>query len=40
MNANTNLAAQLPWDRTEFEAQLRAKGNNYHINHPFNVKVN
>ena len=28
------------WDRTEFEAQLRAKGNNYHINHPFNMKMN
>lgn len=40
MNANTKLAHQLPWDRTEFEAQLRAKGNNYHINHPFNVKMN
>ena len=40
MNANTKLADQLPWDRTEFEAQLRAKGNNYHINHPFNVKMN
>ncbi len=28
------------WSRTEFEAQLRAKGNNYHINHPFNMKMN
>jgi pyrroloquinoline-quinone synthase len=29
-----------PWDRTEFEAQLRAKGAGYHIHHPFNVKMN
>lgn len=28
------------WDRIEFEAQLRAKGVGYHINHPFNVKMN
>ncbi len=28
------------WDRTEFEAQLRAKGAGYHIHHPFNVKMN
>ncbi|WP_353148280.1 pyrroloquinoline-quinone synthase PqqC [Pollutimonas bauzanensis] len=28
------------WNRTEFEAQLRAKGAGYHINHPFNVKMN
>lgn len=40
MNANTKIADQLPWDRAEFEAQLRAKGTNYHINHPFNVKMN
>lgn len=29
-----------PWDRTEFEAQLRAKGKAYHIHHPFNVRMN
>jgi pyrroloquinoline-quinone synthase len=28
------------WCRTEFEAQLRACGAGYHINHPFNVKMN
>ncbi|HUG60097.1 MAG TPA: pyrroloquinoline-quinone synthase PqqC [Candidimonas sp.] len=28
------------WTRSEFEAQLRAKGAGYHINHPFNVKMN
>jgi pyrroloquinoline-quinone synthase len=32
--------AGLPWDRAEFEAQLRAKGAGYHIHHPFNVKMN
>lgn len=28
------------WTRSEFEAQLQAKGAGYHINHPFNVKMN
>ena len=28
------------WSRTEFEAQLRAKGAGYHIHHPFNIKMN
>ncbi|WP_338760298.1 pyrroloquinoline-quinone synthase PqqC [Massilia sp. METH4] len=28
------------WSRTEFEAQLRARGAGYHIHHPFNVKMN
>jgi pyrroloquinoline-quinone synthase len=28
------------WTREEFEAQLRAKGQSYHIHHPFNVKMN
>jgi pyrroloquinoline-quinone synthase len=28
------------WSREEFEAQLRAKGQSYHIHHPFNVKMN
>jgi len=40
VNAPTTLEAQLPWSREEFEARLRAKGDNYHINHPFNVKMN
>lgn len=29
-----------PWTREEFEAQLRAKGQSYHIHHPFNVRMN
>lgn len=29
-----------PWSREEFEAQLRAKGQSYHIHHPFNIKLN
>lgn len=29
-----------PWTREEFEAQLRAKGQGYHIHHPFNVRMN
>lgn len=29
-----------PWTREEFEAQLRAKGQIYHIFHPFNVMLN
>lgn len=28
-----------PWSRSEFEAQLRAKGTSYHIHHPFNVRM-
>ncbi|GAC1526594.1 MAG: pyrroloquinoline-quinone synthase PqqC [Ramlibacter sp.] len=28
------------WTRTEFEAQLRAKGSRYHIHHPFNRMLN
>lgn len=28
------------WTRQEFEAQLRAKGQSYHIHHPFNIKMN
>ncbi|HEX4842133.1 MAG TPA: pyrroloquinoline-quinone synthase PqqC [Limnobacter sp.] len=28
-----------PWSKKEFEAQLRAKGDRYHIHHPFNVKM-
>jgi len=29
-----------PWNRSEFEAQLRARGAGYHIHHPFNVRMN
>jgi len=28
-----------PWSRDEFEAQLRARGAGYHINHPFNIRM-
>ena len=31
---------QPAWTREEFEAQLRAKGQSYHIHHSFNVKMN
>jgi pyrroloquinoline-quinone synthase len=31
---------QTTWTTEEFEAQLRAKSRNYHIHHPFNVKMN
>ena len=41
MNAITDQAILGPaWDRKSFEEQLRAKGAGYHINHPFNVKMN
>ena len=33
-------ASKPAWTREEFEAQLRAKGQSYHIHHPFNVKMN
>src|SRR5437867_2691647 len=36
---NITVAPDAPWDRAEFEAQLRAKGAGYHIHHPFNVKM-
>ena len=29
-----------PWDRAEFERQLRAKERFYHIHHPFHVQMN
>jgi len=31
---------QTPWTREEFEAQLRALAPRYHINHPFQVRMN
>jgi pyrroloquinoline-quinone synthase len=30
---------QTPWSHAEFETRLRAKGDRYHIHHPFNVKM-
>ncbi|HEX7273683.1 MAG TPA: pyrroloquinoline-quinone synthase PqqC [Casimicrobiaceae bacterium] len=29
-----------PWSRDEFERRLRAKGERYHIHHPFQVRMN
>ena len=29
-----------PWSREEFERRLRAKGDRYHIHHPFQVRMN
>jgi pyrroloquinoline-quinone synthase len=29
-----------PWTKTEFEEKLRAKGDRYHIHHPFHVAMN
>ena len=31
---------EAPWSTREFEARLRAKGQAYHIHHPFNVMLN
>lgn len=33
------MSDNTPWSATEFEARLRAKGDRYHIHHPFNVKM-
>ena len=33
-------APGLPWSREEFERQLRAKGERYHIHHPFQLRMN
>lgn len=33
-------ASAAPWGAAEFEEQLRAKGQAYHIHHPFNVMLN
>ena len=35
-----NTPEQLPWSREEFERQLRAKGERYHIHHPFQMLMN
>lgn len=34
------MTAAVPWSRSEFEEQLRARGAGYHIHHPFNIKMN
>jgi pyrroloquinoline-quinone synthase len=34
------VGADAPWNREEFEAQLRAKGAGYHSHHPFNMRMN
>lgn len=34
------MSVAAPWSRSEFEAQLRARGAGYHIHHPFNVRMN
>jgi pyrroloquinoline-quinone synthase len=34
------MTVAAPWTRSEFEAQLRARGAGYHIHHPFNVRMN
>ena len=34
------VTEKLPWSREEFEAQLRAKENRYHIHHPFHIAMN
>ena len=36
----SSSAVAQPWTRAEFEAALRARGNRYHIHHPFNVMLN
>lgn len=35
----TNQDSPAAWSREEFEQQLRGKGKNYHIFHPFHVKM-
>jgi pyrroloquinoline-quinone synthase len=34
------VSEHLPWTREEFESHLRAKGDRYHIHHPFQVRMN
>ena len=34
------VTEKLPWSKEEFERQLRAKGDRYHIYHPFQVAMN
>ena len=35
-----DVAENLPWSIEEFERQLRAKGDRYHIHHPFQARMN
>ena len=37
---SSNTATAAAWDRNGFEQQLRARGQAYHIHHPFNVMLN
>ena len=37
---STGSIDQLPWNKQDFEAQLRGKGDGYHIHHPFHVAMN
>ena len=34
------IAENLPWSAEEFEQRLRAKGERYHIYHPYHVAMN
>lgn len=34
------MSIQTAWSRADFEAQLRALEQHYHIHHPFNIKLN
>jgi pyrroloquinoline-quinone synthase len=34
------VSAAAAWTHAEFEAQLKARGDRYHIHHPFNVMLN
>ncbi|HUL41525.1 MAG TPA: pyrroloquinoline-quinone synthase PqqC [Burkholderiales bacterium] len=34
------VTEKLPWSKEEFEHQLRAKGDRYHINHPYHLAMN
>ncbi len=36
---NMNPPDLMPWTHVEFEERLRAKGDRYHIHHPFNVRM-
>ncbi len=38
--ARADAATAAPWSREQFEVQLRTQGKNYHIHHPFNVRLN
>lgn len=40
MKFKMGATEKLPWSKEEFERQLRAKGDRYHIHHPFQVAMN